>query len=307
MPRLAETFATDTLFSSTPGLGGITCAQLFVGMKSKLTKVFGMRTENEGPDALEDFIRDNGAPYALSSDNSKMQMGTSFKKVLRRFNIKSENTEPHHSNQNPEEHKIQDVKRTTSKILDRTGAPDFLWFFCMLYVVMLLNFTATQSIGWITPHQAFFGTTPDISALLQFTFYQPVYFSDKEAFPDSDERLGHWIGVAENKGDTLTYWILAENNQVLARSLAHPVEGFEQNIRCKETGETSDKSVAEIEGSQNSKISLDLLSDLVNSPTPEFDATEVNGLNEHIGFEFVRNYSRKVPTKVKVVEVDGDT
>ena len=47
--RLAKTFATDTLFSSTPGLGGITCAQLFVGKSSHFTSVYGMRTESEGP------------------------------------------------------------------------------------------------------------------------------------------------------------------------------------------------------------------------------------------------------------------
>eukprot|EP00957_Ditylum_brightwellii_P004994 379704-Ditylum_brightwellii.AAC.1 len=38
VPHLAETFATDTLFSSEMGLVGITCAQLFVGTQSKLTK-----------------------------------------------------------------------------------------------------------------------------------------------------------------------------------------------------------------------------------------------------------------------------
>eukprot|EP00957_Ditylum_brightwellii_P073426 5579525-Ditylum_brightwellii.AAC.1 len=40
VPRVAETFATDTLFSSQPGLGG-----------------------------------DNGAPYTLRGDNAKMQTG----------------------------------------------------------------------------------------------------------------------------------------------------------------------------------------------------------------------------------------
>jgi hypothetical protein len=75
VPRLAKTFATDTLFSLELGLGGVTCAQLFVGTSSKLTKVFGMKTENEGPDVFEDFIRDNGAPYALISDNAKMHTG----------------------------------------------------------------------------------------------------------------------------------------------------------------------------------------------------------------------------------------
>eukprot|EP00957_Ditylum_brightwellii_P017029 1284515-Ditylum_brightwellii.AAC.1 len=56
-----------------------------------------------------------------------------------------------------------------------------------------------ESLGWVTPHQTCFGVTPDISALLQYQFYQLVYFSDKDVFPNSDERLGHWLGVAENK------------------------------------------------------------------------------------------------------------
>eukprot|EP00957_Ditylum_brightwellii_P025588 1933898-Ditylum_brightwellii.AAC.1 len=69
------------LFSSEPGLGGVTCAQLFMGTSSKLNKVFGMKIENEGPDAFEDFIRDNGVPYALRSDNAEMQTGVSFRKI----------------------------------------------------------------------------------------------------------------------------------------------------------------------------------------------------------------------------------
>eukprot|EP00957_Ditylum_brightwellii_P071718 5451774-Ditylum_brightwellii.AAC.1 len=99
----------------------------------------------------------------------------------------------------------------------------------MLYTVMLLNFTALESIGWITLHQACFGTTPDISGLLQYCFYEPIYYSDKEAFPQTSEHKGHWLGVAENKGDTITYWILADNNQVLARSLIRPVTDQELN------------------------------------------------------------------------------
>eukprot|EP00957_Ditylum_brightwellii_P024613 1859432-Ditylum_brightwellii.AAC.1 len=98
-----------------------------------------------------------------------MQTGISFKKILRKYNIQSENTEPLHPNQNLAERCIQDVKRTI------------------------------ELLGWVTPYQACFGVTPDISALLQYQFYQPVYFSDKDVFPNSDECLGHWLGVAENK------------------------------------------------------------------------------------------------------------
>eukprot|EP00957_Ditylum_brightwellii_P004769 363402-Ditylum_brightwellii.AAC.1 len=126
VPCLAETFATDTFFSLEMGLGGITCAQSFVGTQSKLTKIFGMHTENEGPDVFEDFIKENGAPYALHSDNAKMRTGMSFRMILRKCNIRSENTEPHHPQQNPTEHQIQDIKQLSTKIMDRTDTPAFL-------------------------------------------------------------------------------------------------------------------------------------------------------------------------------------
>eukprot|EP00957_Ditylum_brightwellii_P105089 8009977-Ditylum_brightwellii.AAC.1 len=62
-----------------------------------------MKTENERPDAFEEHLRDNGAPYALRSDNAKMQIGVSFRKILCKYNIRSENMEPRHPQQNPAE------------------------------------------------------------------------------------------------------------------------------------------------------------------------------------------------------------
>eukprot|EP00957_Ditylum_brightwellii_P138032 10523219-Ditylum_brightwellii.AAC.2 len=85
--QLAETFATDTMFLLEVALGGITCAQLSTGTKSQSTKVFGMQTESEGPDALEDFICNNGASYAPRGNNAKMQTGISFNKILCKYNI----------------------------------------------------------------------------------------------------------------------------------------------------------------------------------------------------------------------------
>jgi hypothetical protein len=54
--RLQEKFATDTLFASTPALGGITCAQIYTGLTSHYTAVYGMTSESQGPETLEDFV-----------------------------------------------------------------------------------------------------------------------------------------------------------------------------------------------------------------------------------------------------------
>ena len=61
----------------------------------------------------------------------------------------------------------------------------------------------------MTPLQYLKGVTPDISAYLQFTFWQPVLYLDHEAeWPSSKERSGRWIGLAQGIGDLLTFWIL---------------------------------------------------------------------------------------------------
>ena len=147
-----------------------------------------------------------------------MQTGTAWNDILRKYSIKAELTEPHHPQQNPAERRIKVIKTYASKIMDRTGAPPEMWFLCLLYSVYLLNHTAVESLGWRTPIEACFGDTPDISPLLQFTFYEPVYFLDQDArFPETGERLGRFVGIAENHGDALTYWILTSDDQLLAQ------------------------------------------------------------------------------------------
>ena len=101
--------------------------------------------------------------------------------------------------------------------MDRTGAPPEMWFLCLLYLVYLLNHTAVESLSWRTPIETCFGHTPDISSLLQFMFYELLYFLDQDAcFPETGEHLGRFVGIAENHGDALTYWILTQEDQLLA-------------------------------------------------------------------------------------------
>ena len=71
----------------------------------------------------------------------------------------------------------------------------------------------------MTPMQFRTGITPDISPWLQFTFWQPIlFFYNETAWPSSNERSGYWLGVADNIGDLLTYWVFDDQSrQVLAR------------------------------------------------------------------------------------------
>lgn len=66
------------------------------------------------------------------------------------------------------------------------------------------------------------GSTPDISVLLQYHFYEKVYYSiaEKYSFPSkSTEKIGYFVGVSENAGDALTYKELTEDTQkIFSRS-----------------------------------------------------------------------------------------
>jgi hypothetical protein len=71
-----------------------------------------------------------------------------------------------------------------------------------MYVCLVLDLSYSDNIK-TTPLQLALGTTSDISSLLYFTFYQPVYYHmDDTPFPlDSHEHHGHWVGVSEIIGN----------------------------------------------------------------------------------------------------------
>ena len=229
VPRWGEDVATDTFFSDVPagnygiaGHSGVTMMQLYTGTKSKLTEEFPLDDETKMPDSLRDLIRKRGAPDLLISDNAKVEIGFTVREILHQYNIGDFQSEPHQQNQNPAERRIQDIKAMSNTIMDRTGTPAQYWIMCILYVVYLWNHIAMPSLGNISPIEASTGIRPDISPLLHFRWWEPIYYYDDDGgYPSqSREKRGRWVGVAENVGDVLTYRILTEDTQqVINRSV----------------------------------------------------------------------------------------
>ena len=125
---------------------------------------------------------------------------------------------------------IKYLKEHVNVLLDRVGAPDAAWFHAAQYLAGLHSILSNSSLpDKMTPMQFRTGITPDISPWLQFTFWQPILFLDNEAaWPSSNERSGYWLGVADNIGDLLTYWIFDDQSwQVLARSVVRPYNNNE--------------------------------------------------------------------------------
>ena len=66
----------------------------------------------------------------------------------------------------------------TNMTIDCVGAPPELWLLCMVYGVYILNQIAHATLNGQTLMYVGFGTTPDISALMLFYFYQCILYLD---------------------------------------------------------------------------------------------------------------------------------
>ena len=246
--RRNEAVATDTVFSDVPAIcNGSKCAQIFVGRDSLVTDAFGMMTDKEFVNTLEDIIRRRGAMDKLISDSAKSEISNKVLDILRAYCIDDWQSEPHHQHQNFAERRYQTIKRLVNTIMDRTGAPAKTWLLCLQYVCYLLNRLSSPTLANKTPLEAATGERPDISNLLMYTFYQPVYYkAHDDSFPSkSQEKKGYWVGISEHCGDTMTYLILTEDTStIMPRSELRPVTDKAPNLRADpDIGERESKPI----------------------------------------------------------------
>jgi len=187
-----------------------------------------MPSENGAPDAYNDFLRHEGCPTILRRDNSRVQSGFRFQQLNRLYLIGDEYTEPYHPQQNMAELRaVKWLKQHTQLLLDRTGAPPMLWLLASQYLAALHNHSADETLNWAIPLTLRHGDTPDISKSHTCSFMRKcIYLDYQEVYPDTKEKPGYWLGIADNVGDILTYKILTDHTQqvVLHRSVVQPCD-----------------------------------------------------------------------------------
>ena len=109
--------------------------------------------------------------------------------------------------------------------MNRSGAPANCWLLCLIHLCYLLNHISCAALDGKIPLFALTGITPDISIILLFTFYQPVFYATYDQnFPsESEERAGYWVGFGEHCGDAMTDKLLDhETKKNINRSAVRP-------------------------------------------------------------------------------------
>jgi hypothetical protein len=88
--RREEPVAMDTVYSDKPAIdNSSTCAQLYVGTKSTVADVYGMKSEKQLVNTLEDNICEQGAMKLLISDSAQSEISSRILDVLHTLCIPS--------------------------------------------------------------------------------------------------------------------------------------------------------------------------------------------------------------------------
>ena len=74
--------------------------------------------------------------------------------------------------------------------MNRTGAPGDCLLLCMIHSSYILNHLSCEALDGNVPLGMLYGVSPDISIILLYTFYQPVFHAThNQSYPSvSEER-----------------------------------------------------------------------------------------------------------------------
>ncbi|OEU20400.1 hypothetical protein FRACYDRAFT_180059 [Fragilariopsis cylindrus CCMP1102] len=256
LKRRDEDDATDMIYSDTPACnGGEKCAHIFVGRKSKLTDAYKVKHQNAEDFLLcfQDRVRQRGCPTGLVADNAPMYRGWKNAVYLRDICISLWQCESKYQHQNYAENRWQTVKRYTNRVMDRSGCPPYVWFLALSYVIFCLNNCVDPNIGEgnKSPLQIATFQMTDISPLLYFYFWEPVYYlvdESEQHFPSkSKEMRGRWVGISEHIGNKMTYKIISDTtgNEICRSAIRTARDNTMKNLR--EDPVTVDKDLFNVE------------------------------------------------------------
>jgi hypothetical protein len=102
-----------------------------VGRTSLVADVYGIKTNKEFVNTLEDNIRERGAMDKLISGCARAETSTRIKDILRALIILDWQSEPYQQNQNFAKNRYINIKTATNRVINLSGAPSDCWLLAL--------------------------------------------------------------------------------------------------------------------------------------------------------------------------------
>lgn len=218
-PSIKGHWYSDEIFSKIPSVHGDKGASVFTNGKG-FDVIYPWRSKKHHPEALMSLIHEVGVPQIMVSDGGKELSHGKSREICSEYRIKQEVTVPYSQWQNAAEASIRELKKSVIRITRKTGVPRRFWPYAAKWCTHVRQFTASDipELNGVTPYEYVVGTTPDISPLALFDFYQPVYYRMPHVdFPYEKKLIGRWLGLAESSTDDMAYYILGASGRIITR------------------------------------------------------------------------------------------
>ena len=108
---------------------------------------------------------------------------------------------------------IRILKSMFDVIIDVTRDKPEVWPWVYNYIADVNNYYTNRILSCRTTIENHHGYTPDISTLLLYQFWEPIYFLTDESTPMSREIKGRWMVISHNVGDKLTFYIYCNQTE----------------------------------------------------------------------------------------------
>ena len=258
-PQLKGEVFTDTVFGPVKSRDGNKCGQIYAN-GAYFATFYPMDSKKKAGDSLRVFCREFGVPEVLRHDGALEMVGkhTEFKKQVRKHNIKTHVSEADLHNQSPAEGVVREVRKKWYRVMFKKRVPKIYWDYGMRWVCETMSRTHLRAnrVDGGVPLQGIVGDTIDISNYLEFGFYDRVWYRDNAGLGET--KPGRWLGVAKNIGSIMTYYILQENGQIVARSTVwNPTNLEQQTDGVKATFKAFDVEIVRRNGSDDFPIEGD--------------------------------------------------
>ena len=239
--RINSVFYTDTFFVTAKGKStrGNKCAQIFVSDKGYVA-IYPMKSKGEFLDALKLFCKEVGVPLTMVMDPSGEQTSSAVKAFCHKVGTTYKFLQEATQWANRAELYVGLFKESIRKDLRRTNAPAVLWDYCAERRARINNVTPKPlfQLQGVSAHVATLGTTPDISNLCVFDWYDWCYFREENpkatAFPYQKVVLGRVLGPMKNEGNEMVQAVLKANGQIVPRRTCRPLRDDELHSKVEQ-------------------------------------------------------------------------
>ena len=169
---------------------------------------------------LLDVLNNVGVPNEMVTDLASEMVGqhTPFRKELTKRGVKMTNAEKGRHGQNAiAELEIDQIKRRWKDLMIRKKVPARLWDYALVWISEIVSHLARGKDG-LPGMEQITGSTVDISELLDFDFYDLIWYheNDKTDMTTESVKLGRWLGVSHRVGSDMCYWILTKAGKVIS-------------------------------------------------------------------------------------------